>query len=193
MGWVVRTDQCSSSAVIASRNHAWSVTAYLVSSTRPSLSRISLPAYSYWSIRSLRSGVISSISTPGSPSLCPAKNEPSGQPNATQEMVGCDCNCARNTNCRLRASRASSTFSVSSVRTAVSEDRASVVIDCNSSLTAETIWSLMVLARVWLTLMAVRHHKRCTPTALTTIDVRTRAEMALRMPMRIQKSWACRS
>jgi hypothetical protein len=74
---------------------------------------------------------------------------------------------------------------VMSVYSAVSEDRASVVIDCNSSLTAETIWSLMVSARVWLTCWAVRHHNKCTPTALTTIDVRTRAEMALRMPMRI--------
>src|SRR4029078_10611918 len=63
---------------------------------------------------------------------------------------------------------------------------ASVVIDCNSSPTAETIWSLMVSARVWLTRWAVRHHNKCTPTALTTIDVRTRAEMALRMPMRIE-------
>src|SRR5205823_6029831 len=36
---------------------------------------------------------------------------------------------------------------------------------------------------------AVRHHNKCTPTALTTIDVRTRPEMALRMPIRIEGSW----
>ena len=41
----------------------------------------------------------------GSPSLCPAKNEPSGQPNATQEMVGCDCNCDQEHDLRLLASR----------------------------------------------------------------------------------------
>ena len=60
------------------------------------------------------------------------------------------------------------------------------MIDCSSSPTAETIWSLMVSARVWLTFWAVRHHNRCTPTALTTIEVRTRAEMALRMPIRME-------
>ena len=68
------------------------------------------------------------------------------------------------------------------------EERASVVIDCNSSPTAETIWSLMVLASVWLTWWAVRHHSKCTPTALTTMDVSTRAEMAVRMPRRMQGS-----
>ena len=86
-----------------------------------------------------------------SPSLCPAKNDPSGHPNATQEMVGCDSNCDRNTTSRFLASRGSNTFSASSVRTAIIDDRASVVTDCNSSPTAETIWSLMVLASVWLT------------------------------------------
>src|SRR6266702_3049953 len=169
-----------------SRNHSWSVTEYLLSSTRLVFSLMSLPAYSYWSIRNLWSAaVISSISRPESPNLCPAKNDPSGQANATHEMVGCDCNCERNTNSRFLASRVSSTCSTRSVRTAVSDDLASVVIDCSSSPTAETIWSLMVSASVWLTCCAVRHHKRCTPTALTMIDVRTRAEMALRMPMRI--------
>src|SRR4029079_19282386 len=69
------------------------------------------------------------------------------------------------------------------------DDRASFVTDCSSSPTADTIWSLMVSARVWLTCWAVRHHNRCTPTALTTMDVRTRAEMALRMPRRMQVSW----
>ena len=49
------------------------------------------------------------------------------------------------------ASRGSNTFSASSVRTAIIDERASVVTDCNSSPTAETIWSLMVLASVWLT------------------------------------------
>ena len=43
----------------------------------------------------------------------------------------------------------------------------------------------MVSASVWLTWLAVRHHSKCTPTALTAIDVSTRAEMALRIPMRI--------
>ena len=38
-----------------------------------------------------------------SPSLCPAKNDPSGHPNATQEMVGCDSNCDRNTTSRFRS------------------------------------------------------------------------------------------
>ena len=120
------------------------------------------------------------------PSLCPAKNEPSGHPNATQEMVGWDRNCERNTTSRLPASRASNTFSDSSVRTAIIDDRISVVTDCSSSPTADTIWSLMVSARVWLIRWAVRHHNRCTPTALTTIDVSTRAEMALRMPIRMK-------
>lgn len=120
-----------------------------------------------------------------SPSLCPAKNDPSGHPNATHEMVGWESNCDWSTTSRFLASRASNTFSTNSVRTAVSDDRASVVIDCNSSPTADTIWSLMVSARVWLTCCAVRHHNKCTPTALTTMDVRTRAEMALRMPMRM--------
>src|SRR4029079_1313420 len=69
------------------------------------------------------------------------------------------------------------------------DDRASFVTDCSSSPTADTIWSLMVSARVWLTCWAVRHHNKCTPTALTTMDVSTRAEMALRMPRRIQGSW----
>jgi hypothetical protein len=59
------------------------------------------------------------------------------------------------------------------------------VIDCSSSPTADTIWSLMVSARVWLTCWAVRHHNKCTPTALTMMEVRTRAEMALRMPIRM--------
>ena len=86
-----------------------------------------------------------------SPALCPAKNDPSGHPNATQEMVGCDSNCDRKTTSRFRASRGSNTFSASSVRTAIIDERASVVTDCNSSPTAETIWSLMVLASVWLT------------------------------------------
>src|SRR6185295_3817354 len=107
------------------------------------------------------------------------KNDPSGHPNATQEMVGCDSNCDRKTTSRFWESRGSNTFSASSVRTASMEERASVVTDCNSSPTAETIWSLMVLASVWLTWWAVRHHSKCTPTALTTIDVRTSAEMAL--------------
>jgi hypothetical protein len=71
-------------------------------------------------------------------------------------MVGCDSNCDRKTTSRLRESRGSNTFSASSVRTASIDDRASVVTDCNSSTTAETIWSLMVLARVWLTWWAVR-------------------------------------
>ena len=86
-----------------------------------------------------------------SPALCPPKNDPSGHPNATQEMVGCDSNCDRNTTSRFPASRGSNTFSASSVRTAIIDDRASVVTDCSSSPTAETIWSLMVLAKVWLT------------------------------------------
>ena len=85
------------------------------------------------------------------PSLCPAKNDPSGHPNATQEMVGCDSNCDRKTTSRFLASRGSNTFSASSVRTAIIDERASVVTDCSSSPTAETIWSLMVLASVWLT------------------------------------------
>src|SRR3981189_3407219 len=103
-------------------------------------------------------------------------------------MVGCDSSCDWNTNSRFRLSRGSNTFPSSSVRTAIIDDRASDVIDCSSSPTADTIWSLMVSARVWLTCSAVRHHNRCTPTALTAIDVRTRAEMALRMPMRIEMS-----
>ena len=37
------------------------------------------------------------------------------------------------------------------IRTAIIADRASLVTDCSSSPTAETIWSLMVLASVWLT------------------------------------------
>ena len=123
------------------------------------------------------------------PSLCPAKNVPSGHPNATQEMVGCDRNCDRMTTSRISASRASNTFPSNKVRTADMDERASEVIDCSSSPTADTIWSLMVSARVWLTCWAVRHHSKCTPTALTTIDVSTRAEMALRMPMRIAGSW----
>ena len=86
-----------------------------------------------------------------SPSLCAAKNDPSGHPNATQEMVGCASSCDRNTNSRFLASRGSNTFSASSVRTAIIDDRASVVTDCSSSPTADTIWSLMVLASVWLT------------------------------------------
>ena len=102
-------------------------------------------------MRMLRSGVISSISMTPSPALCPAKNDPSGHPNATQEMVGCDSNCDRRTISRFLASRGSNTFSASSVRTANMDDRASVVTDCSSSPTAETIWSLMVLASVWLT------------------------------------------
>jgi hypothetical protein len=79
----------------------------------------------------------------------------------------------------------SMTCPVSSVRTAIRDERASPVIDCNSSPTAETIWSLMVLASVWLTRWAVRHHSKCTPTALTTMDVSTRAEIAVRMPRRM--------
>ena len=75
-----------------------------------------------------------------------------------------------------------------SARTAIDAERASVVIDCNWSPTAETIWSLMVSASVWLTWLAVRHHSKCTPTALTAIDVSTRAEMALRTPMRMKPS-----
>src|SRR2546421_10033663 len=121
-----------------------------------------------------------------SPSLCPAKNDPSGHANATHEMVGCDSSCDWNTTSRFLASRGSNTFSANSVRTAIIDDRASVVIDCSSSPTADTIWSLMVSARVWLTCCAVRHHSKCTPTALTMMDVSTRAEMALRMPMRIR-------
>ena len=66
-------------------------------------------------------------------------------------MVGCDSNCDRKTTSRFLASRGSNTFSASSVRTANIDDRASVVTDCSSSPTAETIWSLMVLERVWLT------------------------------------------
>ena len=75
-----------------------------------------------------------------------------------------------------------------SARTAIDAERASVVIDCNWSATAETIWSLMVSASVWLTWLAVRHHSKCTTIALTTIEVSTRAEMALRIPMRIRPS-----
>ena len=95
--------------------------------------------------------MISSISTPLSPSLCAAKNSPSGQPNATQEMVGCDCSCDRNTNSRLLASRdVEHLFGQQRAHRGMSE-RASVVIDCSSSPTAATIWSLMVSASVWLT------------------------------------------
>jgi len=36
--------------------------------------------------------------------------------------------------------------------------------------------------------VAVRHHNKCTTIALTTIEVSTRAEMALRIPMRIRLS-----
>ena len=54
------------------------------------------------------------------------------------------------TDSRFVTSRVSITFWVTHVRTAVSDDRASVVMDCNSSPTAEMIWSLMVAARVWL-------------------------------------------
>src|SRR5216683_2958001 len=47
----------------------------------------------------------------------------------------------------------------------------------------------MVSARVWLTCEAVRHHSKCTPTALTMMDISTRPEIALRIPMRMRISW----
>ena len=47
----------------------------------------------------------------------------------------------------------------------------------------------MVSASVWLTCEAVRHHSKCTPTALTMIDISTRPEMALRIPMRMGLFW----
>jgi hypothetical protein len=47
---------------------------------------------------------------------------------------------------------------------------------------------VMVSARVWLTCCAVRHHSKCTPTALTMMDVSTRPEIAPRIPTRIRAS-----
>ena len=121
------------------------------------------------------------------PSLCPAKNVPSGHPNATQEMVGCDRNCDRMHHlAHLGVARLEHFSEQQACAPPTCDERASEVIDCSSSPTADTIWSLMVSARVWLTCWAVRHHSKCTPTALTTIDVSTRAEMALRMPMRMR-------